>query len=277
MRNLLIPVSLSLLSFNALYSCAAEADERQAKMSVTVIASGSDSTHSEGESSKGTYRYKAVFDTILQTDGEPSDVNMYDPQYAEKAMAAANASMAKVQAALRGEFSDDEEEEQEPDNRYLFFIGQMECPSTLSIEVDERLEGEYADVGGMQPYVITYTAKSSGAPAELNMLCVGNTSVLDIKDDILYRSNIGFPEVTGHYVYHETNRGNLQDNPESRHSALPSEISDYVFNTLRVAPASGHVKTTLKPTQPVLTRINTFGGYEGSVDVEITWKFEMIE
>jgi hypothetical protein len=153
----------------------------------------------------------------------------------------------------------------------------MDSPTTLSKEVDERLEGEYADVGGMQPYVISFTAKSSGAPQELSMLCVGNTSVLDIKDDILYRSNIGFPEVTGHYVYHETNRGNLQDNPESRHNALPQVVSDYVFNTLRVAPARGHAKTTLKPTEPVLTRINSYGGYEGSVDVEITWNFEMVE
>jgi hypothetical protein len=201
---------------------------------------------------------------------------MYDPQYAEKAMAAANASMAKVQAALRGEFSDDEEEP-EPENRYLFFLGEMDCPGTLSIEVDERLEGEYADVGGMQPYTITFTAKSSGASQELNMLCIGNTSVLDIKDNILYRRGVGFPEVTGHYVYHETNRGNLQDNPDSRHNALPPVVSDYVFNTLQVAPASGHAKTTLKPTEPVLTRINAFDGYEGSVDVEITWQFEMLE
>src|SRR5687767_911394 len=143
MRNLFVPFSLSLLTLNVLPGSAVAA-EQSARMSVTVIASGADSTRSEGESSKGTYTYKAAFTTTLQTDGEPSDVNMYDPQYAEKAMAAANASMAKVQAALRGEFSDDEEEP-EPDNRYLFFTGQMDCPTTLSIEVDERLEGEYAD------------------------------------------------------------------------------------------------------------------------------------
>src|SRR5688572_12707673 len=218
MRNFLVPASLSLMIANTLCSPFVMA-EQTGKMSVTVIASGNDSTSSEGESTEGTFSYRASFTATLQSDGEPSDFNMYDPNAAEKAMATANASMAKVQAALRGEFSD--EEEPEPDNRYVFFMGQMDCPATLVIEVDERLEGQYADVGGMQPYTMTYTANSNGESQELMMLCIGSNSVLDIRDDVLYRSNLGFPEVTGHYLYHEANRGNLQDDPQSRHNALP--------------------------------------------------------
>jgi hypothetical protein len=107
------------------------------------------------------------------------------------------------------------------------------------------------------------------------MLCVTGTSVLDIKDNILYRSSLGFPEVTGHYVFQEENRGNLQDNPESRGNALPHIVSDYLFKTLQVAPSSGHVKTQLTPTEPVVTRIGTYDGYQGKIDVEITWDFEM--
>jgi hypothetical protein len=274
MHKLLVTASIAFLMINSLCSPLAMA-EQTGRMSVTVIATGTDSTSSEGESTEGTFSYRATFTTTLQSDGEASDFNMYDPNAAEKAMATANASMAKMQAALRGEFSD--EEEPEPDNRYVFFMGQMDCPSTLSIEVDERLEGLYADVGGMQPYTITYNARSNGASQELMMLCIGSNSVLDIKDNVLYRSNLGFPEVTGHYLYQEANRGNLQDDPESRHNALPQVVSDYVFNTLRVAPASGHVKTTLKPETPVLTRINVYGGYEGTVDVDLTWSFEVTE
>ncbi len=273
MRNLFVSASLSLLA--SAFCSSITLAEQVGKMSVTVIANGVDSTKSEGERTKGTFSYRASFTTTLTSDGEPSDINMYDPQYAEKALATANASMAKMQAALRGEFSD--EEEPEPDNRYVFFMGQMGCPATLQIEVDERLEGEYADVGGMQPYTITYNAKSNGQEQELMMLCVGSNSVLDIKDNVLYRSNIGFPEVTGHYIYHEQNRGNLQDNEEARHNSLPPEISEYVFNTLRVAPASGQKKATFKPKQPVLGRINAYGGYDGSVNVDITWKFEVSE
>jgi hypothetical protein len=260
-----------------LFSVSTFAAEQTGRMSVSIIASGTDSTRSEGESSKATFTYKAAFAATLKSDGEPSEINMYDPDYAEKAMAAANANMAKIQAALRGEFSDDEEEEVEPDNRYVFFMGDMQCPSTLEISVEERMEGEYADVGGMQPYTMTYTANSSGEQPERDMLCVSSTSVLDIKDGMLYRSSLGFPEVTGHYVFHEANRGNLQDDNESRHSALPTIVSDFVFDTLRVAPVRGHVKTTLVPTTPVVTRINNFGGYEGSIEVDITWDFEVGE
>ena len=274
MRNGFVPVSMSLLIATCLYS-ANVAAEQQAKMSVTVIASGSDSTRSEGEWSKGTFAYRASFTTTLQTDGEPSDINMYDPEYAQKAMAMAAATLAKIEAAQRGQFSD--EEEPEPDYRYLLFIGQMDCPTTLSIEVNEKLEGEYADVGGMQPYTMNFTAQSSGTAPELNMLCVANNSVLDVKDNILYRSTMGFPEVTGHYIFQEANRGNLQDDTQSRHNALPRIVSDYVFNALRVAPASGQEKTTLKPDAPVVTRIGTFDNYEGSVDIEIIWDFAVVE
>lgn len=271
MRN---PLALVLLSAFSLLSPPSLHAEQVAKMSVTVIATGSDSTRSAGEWSKGSFSYRAAFTTTLQSDGEPSDLNMYDPLFGEKIQAAANASMAKVEAALRGEFSDDDGEP-EPDNRYLFFMGEMDCPVTLTIDVDERLEGEYADVGGMQPYTITFTGKSSGAAQELSMLCLGSNSVLDIKDNVLYRSTLGFPEVTGHYLYHEANRGNLQDDAQSRHNALPRVVSDHVFNSLRVAPASGHLKTTLKPLEPIVSRINSFDGYEGSVDVELIWSFEL--
>jgi hypothetical protein len=152
----------------------------------------------------------------------------------------------------------------------------MDCPSTLSVEINEELEGAYADVGGMQPYAMTYTATSEGTSLERNMLCVANNSVLDTKDNLLYRSTIGFPEVAGHYVYQEKNRGNLQDDPQSMHSALPQIVADHVFSTLRVASVSGHKKTTLTPTSPVVTRTSAFDGYAGSIDVEIIWSFDAI-
>jgi len=248
------------------------AAEQHARMSVSVVATGAESTRSEGEWSKGTFSYRATFTTTVTTDGELSEINMYDPEFAQKSMAAAAANMAKIQAAMKGEFSD--EPEVEPEVRYLMYLGQMECAATLSIEIDEKLEGEYADVGGMQPYTMTFTGKSSGSEAERNMLCVSSNSVLDTKDDTLYRSTLGFPEVTGHYVLNEKNRGNLIDDAQAVHNAMPPLVSDYVFTTLRVAPAKGHAKTTLTPTEPVLARSSPSGGYQGSVDVELSWDFE---
>lgn len=275
MRQLLAASTVLLTSF-VLPSTPAWA-EQTGRMSVSVVATGKDSTQSQGEHSEATFTYKAAFTIELKSDGEASDINMYDPDYQAKALEAANATMAKMQAALRGEFSDEEGEDVEPDNRYVLFTGDMQCPATLSIVVNEKLEGAYADVGGMQPYTMTYTATSEGLQQERDMLCVTGMSVLDIKDDTLYRSTIGFPEVTGHYVFSEANRGNIQDDTESRHNALPPVVGDYVFNTLRVAPTSGSVKTQLKLTAPVVTRPGTYDGYDGSVDVEITWDFTVEE
>lgn len=273
-RRHLVVTSLSLLAAASLSSADVRADEK-ARMTVTVMASGTDSTRSEGEWSKGTFSYHAQFTTTLTTDGSLSSVNMYDPAYAQKAAAEAARVMEKVQNAMQGKFSD--EEEPEAEERYLLYIGDIDCPATFSIQVNEKVQGEYADVGGMQPYTQTFTADYSGNPAERNMVCVGNNSVLDVKDNTLYRSTLGFPAVKGHYVFHETNRGNLQDNKDSQHKALPNIVSDYVFKTLQVAPLKGQHKATLTPTEPVLTRVGVYDGYQGKLDVEITWDFERLK
>lgn len=124
-------------------------------------------------------------------------------------MAQAQRDMEKIQNAMQGKFSD--EEETAPDERYLMYIGQMDCGASVEIHVQEKVEGAYADVGGMQPYTQTFNAHSNGTKDELNML--------------------------------------------------------------RVAPAKGTKKTTLTPTEPVLTRVGPYGGYQGKVDVEISWDF----
>lgn len=265
--------SVSLLAAAA--ACNLAHAEEQARMSVTVIAKGSDSTRSEGEWSKGTFSYQAEFTTTLHSDGEPGNVNMYDPEYAQKATADAARNMEKIQNAMNGKFSD--EEEVEPENRYLLYMGQIDCPATFTAKIDEKVEGEYADVGGMQPYTQTFKADYTGNANERNMICVGNNSVLDIKDNQLYRSNLGFPGVTGHYIFSEANRGNRQNEPASPHKALPTVISDYLFKTLQVNTPSGEHKTTLTPTEPVLTRVGVFDNYQGSIDLVIRWNFERIK
>lgn len=48
--------------------------------------------------------------------------------------------------------------------------------------MDERLEGEYADVGGMPPYTMTFTANYIGNAAECSMLCIdGYEGSVDVK------------------------------------------------------------------------------------------------
>lgn len=269
-RCCLVVTSFGLLGASVFVG-AVQAEE-QARMAVTVIATGTDSTRSEGEWSKGTFSYQAEFTTTLTSDGEPGTANLYDPEYAQKAAAEAARTSKKIQDAMQGKFSDEEETEAEA--KFLTFMGQIDCPSTFMAKVNEKVEGEYADVGGMQPYTQTFTANYIGDANDRNMICVGNNSVLDIKDNTLYRSTLGFPGVTGHYLFSEANRGNRQDEPNSQHKALPTIVSDYVFKTLQVNKPSGEHKATLTPTEPVLTRIGVYDNYQGKIDIEIRWQFD---
>lgn len=272
MRTSLTSISLLLIGLGLVGGTAA-ASEQRAVVSVHIVARGSDSARAGSEWSKATFSYEAELAIPLQSDGELGDMNMYDPQFAEKLVAQANATMARMQAAFRGEFSD--EEEVEPDERYMLFTGEMGCAASLNIKVNERLEGEYNDVGGMQPYTMTYSAQSSGAQHERDMLCVTGTGMLDVKDNVFYRGGLGLPEVTGHYVFHEKNRGNLQDDKEARQNALPRIVAEYLHSAMQVAPVKGHVKTTLEPVEPVVTRITGYDSYEGSIDVELSWDFKI--
>lgn len=251
--------------------CPAVLAEQTARMTVTVTATGEDATKSQGEWSKGTFSYRAHFSADLQTDGAPTSVNMHDPEYAQKAMAQAQRDMTKIQNAMQGKFSD--EEETAPDERFLLYTGQLDCPASLTIDVNEKVEGAYADVGGMQPYTQTFTGKSAGTKDELNMLCVGNSSTLDMKDSILYRSNVSFPGLTGHYIFTEANRGARQDDAHAQHNALPKIVSELVFNTLRVAPTKGSKHLTLTPTEPVVGRVGVYENYTGKLEVDIEWDF----
>jgi hypothetical protein len=244
-----LPLAVSLGTALLTFALVAQPahGEQTGRMTVTVVVTGEDATRSDGEWSKGTFTYRASLTATLASDGVPSDVNPYDPDYAAKAVAEANRVLQIMQDAQRGVFHDDEDAAP-PDDRYLMYMGDMGCPLTLDLRVEERLEGAYADVGGMQPFTRTFSGKSGGSQAERDLLCVGSSLILDVKDDVVYRSGLGFPEVTGRYVLHEANRGNLQ--------------------------ARGSSRITLEPDTPVITRIGPFDNYRGTVVVELAWDFE---
>src|SRR5690606_23739377 len=90
-------LSRAAMTLFAILICQAASAGQRATMSVSVIARGEDSTKSEGEWSKGSFAYHAHFTATLDTDGEPGSVNMYDPEYGEKALAQAQLAMEKVQ------------------------------------------------------------------------------------------------------------------------------------------------------------------------------------
>src|SRR4030095_5657546 len=90
-----------------------------------------------------------------------------------------------------------DEEEAPPDERYLMYIGWIGCPSEISVQVHNRVEGAYADVQGMVPYNNTNEAGWHGTPTDQSSICVSYTTVLDTKADMLYTDGFAMPQVQG--------------------------------------------------------------------------------
>lgn len=175
-------------------------------------------------------------------------------------------------AAEADESFDPDAEEAPPDERYLMYIGWIGCPTEISIRVDNRLEGAYADVAGMIPYEVTEAADWSGTETDRNSLCVSYTTVLDTKGDMIYTDGAGLPAVRGVSTYREPGR-RPDERSESELAALPGVVGRFVFDTLRAAPVAGTKRTTLALDRPYLAR-PPISEYEGEVHVALTWKFE---
>lgn len=165
---------------------------------------------------------------------------------------------------------DPDEPEVEADERFLMFIGFDGCANELSFTIDDRLEGAYADVNGMIPFVVTHQADWHGTPTDRRMHCVYNDLVYDTKAKTIYTNGMPMPEIRGSSVRSERGRG------EQRSEGglpVPAAVTKFIFDTLRVAPMSGTRRGTVRFDGPYLSPppIQT---YSGSASVELNWKFE---
>jgi hypothetical protein len=174
-------------------------------------------------------------------------------------------------AAEPAEAFDADAEEAPPDERYLTYIGWIGCPTEISIRVDNRLEGAYADVAGMIPYEATEAADWRGTDTDRNALCVSYTTVLDTKSDTFYTDGAGMPLVRGVSTYREPGR-RPDERSEGELAALPGVVGSFLFDTLRVAPLAGTKRATLALDRP-LSRTAAHLGVRGRgprhVDVEV--------
>lgn len=168
-----------------------------------------------------------------------------------------------------------DEEETPPDERYLNYIGWIGCPSEITIQVDNRLEGAYADVGGMVPYTHTDVADRHGTPTDRESLCVYYSIVLDTKADMLYTDGFAMPQVIGTSTDSEPRRGEPQRTPDAQLSAIPPGVAEFLRDVLLVRPLSGTKHGTVKLARPYMPRppIST---YSGQVEVDVSWKFERL-
>ncbi len=165
---------------------------------------------------------------------------------------------------------DPDEPEAPVDERFLLFIGFDTCASALSFVIDDRLEGAYADVNGMIPFVVTHKADWHGTPTDRRLYCVYNDLVYDTKAKTIYTNGMPMPEIRGSTVRSERGRG------EQRAEGglpVPPAVSKFVFDTLRVAPASGSRRGTVTFDGPYLSP-PPIQQYNGSATVQMSWKFE---
>jgi hypothetical protein len=168
-----------------------------------------------------------------------------------------------------------DEAEAPPDERYLMYIGWIGCPSEISVQIHNRVEGAYADVQGMVPYTNTTEADWHGTPTDRNSICVNYTSVLDTKADMLYTDGFAIPQVQGKSTNMETRRAQPEAVSEGQISALPSAAANFIRDALLVRPLSGSKRGTVKLDRPYLSRA-PISDYSGQVDVEVSWKFERL-
>jgi hypothetical protein len=165
-------------------------------------------------------------------------------------------------------------EEAPPDERYLIYIGWIGCPTEVAIRVDNRLEGAYADVGGMIPYDASEVADWGGTETDRSALCVSYTTVLDTKADTIYTDGAALPAVRGVSTYREPGR-RPDERTEGELAALPGVVRTFVSDALRVAPLAGTKRATLALDRPYLVR-PPVSEHAGTVDVVLTWKFERL-
>jgi hypothetical protein len=167
------------------------------------------------------------------------------------------------------------EEEAAPDERYLMYIGWIGCPSEISAQIHNRVEGAYADVQGMVPYTNTTEADWHGTQTDQSSICVSYTTVLDTKADMLYTDGLAMPQVHGKSTNTEAQRAQPEQVFEGQISALPSAAANFVRDALLVRPLSGSKRGTVELDRPYLSRA-PISEYSGKVDVEVSWKFERL-
>lgn len=160
--------------------------------------------------------------------------------------------------------------EESEDERYLIYIGWIGCPSQISLKMDDRLQGAYADVAGMIPYTETYKADWNGTPTERSALCVHHDLVLDTKARTIYTNGAAIPEIRGRSVRAE--RGRAEQSFDGV-LPMPPGIAEFLYETLREAPLSGTRRGIVRFDRPYRCP-PPITQYSGAATVDVSWKFE---
>lgn len=160
------------------------------------------------------------------------------------------------------------QEDDGEDSRYLNFAGVDRCNATFEAQVEEVIEGRYADVQGTVPWKIVRRDAQPLSADENRLLCLSFQLVLDLRSGtITTDTGFGLPEPMVSSVHTERGRSTTS---VDRLGSL-DQVAKWMAERTRQAPRAGSASTTLPM---VSSREAGRGRTEGALKAQLSWKFE---
>lgn len=154
------------------------------------------------------------------------------------------------------------------DLRFQTFQGMDRCGASVEVQVDEVIEGRYADVQGPVAWRVVRQGAQAPTADEMRLICLGHSLVLDRRTGaITTDAGFGLPEPRVTSVHTERGRSSTS---VDRLGSLTA-VSQWVAERTRQAPRAGSATATLPM---VSSREAGRGRTEGGVKATLTWKFE---
>lgn len=204
----LVPLLLALLAWSLLLP--AQAAERRGRLTIELQLDGSSRWQDGGDESRSTLKRRYRIVTWLQPVGEPMEVNTKAPDYAQTMMARANqvqSGVAQAQARLVKHASTAAPQDDGEDLRFQTFQGMDRCGASVEVQVDETVEGRYADVQSPVAWRVVRHGAQPPSADEMRLICLGHSLVLDRRSGaITTDAGFGLPEPMVSSVHTERGR-----------------------------------------------------------------------
>lgn len=155
------------------------------------------------------------------------------------------------------------------EERFLTYYGYQGCQSDFHARIDSSRQGTIPDVQGPVPFTEKTAADYHATPLDKALLCNAfNYLVADTKANKIHVTLGGVP-IKGTYMRTEGGR-KLFASDAASDLRLHEDAMAWARAKLDGAPRSGKERTTLK----LATKPGEKGSREGTVDVELSWRFE---
>lgn len=162
----------------------------------------------------------------------------------------------------------DDAESDAEDARFQTFQGMDRCGASVEVQVEETIEGKYADVQGPVAWRVVRSGAQPPTADELRLLCLGHSLVLDRRSGAI-TTDAGFGLTEPMVTSVHTERGRSSTSVDRLGSL--AAVSQWMAERTRQAPRAGSATATLPM---VSSREAGRGRTEGGVKATLSWKFE---